>query len=122
MKSFSPSAPQQSDSFERLLTEASSFADLIHLSEGTHPTELLQRMTSYKPTTRLLQENVQALIADATRGEPNKVLPQCRQLALPHPMDAEWRFTDCTARVLLDAAVATTQPGDIVLLMGVPSV
>ena len=49
-------------------------------------------------------------------------LPQVSELALPHPLDAEWRFTGATSRKLLDIAIAATRPSDLILLVGVPSI
>jgi hypothetical protein len=62
------------------------------------------------------------MIVEARAASPGAELPQGGGLALPHPVDAEWRFTEETAEKLVRGAVATTRPGDSILLMGVPSV
>jgi len=62
------------------------------------------------------------MIAEARTSSVGAELPQGEGLALPHPVDAEWRFTEKTAEKLVHTAVAATQPGDSILLMGVPSV
>jgi hypothetical protein len=115
------SSIEQGDELELLLSEGvDSFRDLILRSKGKHPTELLHwleiRLQDH-PSVR-----VRAMIAEARSTDAGGDLPQGRGLALPHPIDAEWRFTDETAEALVDAAVAVTGVGDSVLLMGVPSV
>lgn len=104
------------------IAKARTFSDLVLLASGRYPTELLEFLRGCDHLDSTLQRHVQALIDDATMAVPGKRHPQGDGLALPHPMDAEWRFTDATADDLLVAAVDTTNAGDEILLMGVPSV
>jgi hypothetical protein len=99
-----------------------NFCDFVALAEGKHPSELFQRLIEYPPPDPLLQERARALIVEAQVPVSGNGHPQGAGLALPHPIDSEWRFTDATAELLLEAAVGTTVPGDAILLMGVPSV
>jgi hypothetical protein len=104
------------------IAEARTFSDLVLLASGRYPTELLELLRGCDHPDRALQRHVQALIDDATMIVPGNGHPQGAGLALPHPMDAEWRFTDGTADDLLAAAVDATNAGETILLMGVPSV
>ncbi|MBI1198712.1 MAG: hypothetical protein GC203_12690 [Phenylobacterium sp.] len=94
-----------------------SFPALVAAAKGRHPIELLADL-----------QGEQSLSAQRLAGEAGAVplftppLPQGEGLALPHPLDAEWRFCAETARGLVRRAVAVTRPGDKVLLLGVPTV
>jgi len=108
---------------DRLLADgAKSFQDLVVGARGRFPTEVLQFLERRRMGSGINDSIVDAMIAEARTASQGNGLPQGRGLALPHPMDAEWRFTEKTAEKLLRAAVAVTQPGDSILLMGVPSV
>ena len=39
----------------------------------------------------------------------------------PHPLDFDWRYTPQTIETLVERAIAATQPGDTVALLGTPS-
>lgn len=94
-----------------------AFADLVSAANGRHPIELLVDLQA-DPSP-----NAQRLAAEARAiALRSLALPQGEGLALPHPLDAEWRFSEYTARWLVERAVATTQPGDRILLLGVPTV
>lgn len=99
-----------------------SFSELVALAGGEHPSELLRRLMNYHSTDLVLLERAGCLLTEAKTLVQGNGHPQGAGLALPHPIDAEWRFTDRTADDLLAAAVEVTQPGDAILLMGVPSV
>jgi hypothetical protein len=91
-------------------------------ARGRFPTEVLQFLERRKIGSGIDACRVEAMIAEARTAVLGNGLPQGPGLALPHPIDAEWRFTDGTAEKLLRAAVTATQPGASILLMGVPSV
>jgi hypothetical protein len=99
-----------------------TFSELILATGGRHPTELLEFLRGLDEPDPALRRHLRRLIDDATTGVAGNGHPQGAGLALPHPMDCEWRFTDGTADDLLDAAGNATKPGDTILLMGVPSV
>jgi hypothetical protein len=108
---------------ERLLADgAKSFQDLVIAAKGRFPTEVLQFLERCRTGSGINACSVEAMIAEARTAALGDGLPQGGGLALPHPIDAEWRFNDETAEKLLRIAVTTTQPGDSILLMGVPSV
>jgi len=94
-----------------------SFSALVAAAKGRHPIELLEdlRDDASPDAQRISGEACAAPVF-------TPALPQGEGLALPHPLDAEWRFCAETARALVRRAVAATQPGDKILLLGVPTV
>jgi hypothetical protein len=102
--------------------DCATFSELTLATGGRHPTELLDFLRGLDEQDPALRRHVQSLIDDATTNIAGNGHPQGTGLALPHPMDCEWRFTDGTADDLLAAADSATKPGDTILLMGVPSV
>jgi len=85
---------------------------------GRHPIELFQALANSRLSAR-----DEALYCAAVAIEQNPgPLPQGDGLPLPHPLDAEWRFTDATADSLLARALLATSDGDAILLLGVPTV
>lgn len=117
-------APGDSDAeLDRLLSEgANSFRDFVIRAKGRYPTELLQHLARHPKGDDPVGRLVRAMMLEAKAQANTPGLPQGKGLALPHPIDAEWRFTEQTAEKLIEAAVATTVAGDTILLMGVPSV
>ena len=108
---------------ERLLAKGMrSFLDLVAGARGRFPTEVLAFLESRRMRNGVDAPILEAMIAEARAVSAGADLPQGTGLALPHPTDAEWRFTDETAERLIQTAVTVTQPGDSILLMGVPSV
>jgi hypothetical protein len=103
-------------------SSAASFYDFVTLADGMHPSELFQRLIDYAGSDVLLQERARALVTEAKIPVSGEGHPQGASLALPHPLDAEWRFTDATAEHLLKISIQATSPGNSILLMGVPSV
>jgi hypothetical protein len=99
-----------------------TFSELISVTGGRHPTELLDLLRGFEEPDPALRRHMQGLIDDAVASVAGNGHRQGDGLALPHPMDYEWRFTDRTADELLAAAGNATKPGDTILLMGVPSV
>jgi hypothetical protein len=106
----------------RTISGCATFSELILATGGRHPTELLELLRGLDEPDPALRRRLQALIEDATTVVAGKGHPQGEGLALPHPMDFEWRFADGTADDLLASAGGATQPGGTILLMGVPSV
>ncbi|OHB31100.1 MAG: hypothetical protein A2790_10635 [Phenylobacterium sp. RIFCSPHIGHO2_01_FULL_69_31] len=95
---------------------ALSFADIVAGAGGRHPTDVLAALNVGAGA------DARRLASEAARPPPASVLAQGDGLALPHPLDAEWRFDDATADALLARAVDLTQAGEAVLLLGVPTV
>jgi hypothetical protein len=116
-------SPTENLELDRLLfAGAHSFRELVSQAKGMYPTELLQFLESRPTDSGPTGKNVQAMIAEARLFVVGGNLPQGDGLALPHPIDAEWRFTEETAQSLIEAAVAATGAGESILLIGVPSV
>ena len=124
MRILSSKVTNEADStLERLLADgARSFEELVIGAKGRFPTEVLQFLESCPAGNEAYAEIIESMIVEARTASANAELPQGKGLALPHPIDAEWRFTEETADKLVRTAVAATQPGDSILLMGVPSV
>lgn len=99
-----------------------AFAHIISLSRGRHPIEILSRLEALSKTGGSIADRAARVSRNARRIEAPTTLDQGPGLPLPHPLDAEWRFTPDWARALLDRAVAATNPRDPILLLGVPSV
>jgi hypothetical protein len=105
-----------------LFAGARSFRELVSQAKGMYPTELLQFLECRPKDNGPMGRIVQTMIVEARSFVVGGNLPQGDGLALPHPIDAEWRFTEETARSLIENAVAATGAGESILLMGVPSV
>jgi hypothetical protein len=90
----------------------------ISEANGRHPIELFEALAKNRLSARD-QALYSALVAVERTPAP---LPQGDGLPLPHPLDAEWRFTDATADSLLARALVATGEGDSILLLGVPTV
>lgn len=101
---------------------ARTFGALLSQTSGLSPTDLLQALEQRRAEQGGDLRLVEDLISSA-RTEGNwGPLPQVSGLALPHPLDAEWRFSDVTLQELLDLAVSLTSNRDMISLVGVPSV
>lgn len=98
-----------------------SFADMVREGQGRHPIEIYQALR-HDGRALLGQGAANSLIGQAEALAPRTPAIQGVELALPHPLDAEYRFTDESAQAVLKAAVAATSPGDLILLFGVPTV
>jgi len=95
----------------------SSFPALVGAAKGRHPIELLTDLRSdVRPEAQRLAREAAAIPVRSP------ALLQGDGLALPHPLDAEWRFSAETAHALVRRAVEATQPGDKIYLLGVPTV
>lgn len=97
---------------------ATSFAFEVAAARGRHPLEILETLRAAAEQGCVRSKSLYAEGLDLEIGR----LDQGQALALPHPLDAEWRFDDATADRLLDRAVAATSPGEAILLLGVPTV
>jgi len=96
---------------------AASFADAVASAGGRHPIDVFTALQGEQGP------DAERLASEAATSAPATAnLPQGDGLALPHPSDAEWRFEDSTAEVLLERAVELTRRGDAILLLGVPTV
>lgn len=124
MRAPAPDYEHEADlTLERLLTGGtSSFKALVGGAKGRFPTEVLQFLQNQRSNPNFNAAVVEAMILEAQTSGPAQELQQGKGLALPHPVDSEWRFTEGTAEKLLSLAIAATDPGDLILLVGVPSV
>ena len=102
----------------RATSTPESFAELVESADGRHPIELFSDLAGAPGQTGTARLYVEA----TTLERPDKLLPQGEGLALPHPLDSEWRFQDATADALLGEAIEQTAPGGAIYLLGVPTV
>jgi hypothetical protein len=99
---------------------ASSFDELLCALPGVYPTLVAASVD------RLRQRNVisNSQHSKATRRRANErsqrsTIPS--SLPPPHPLDFDWRYSPETIELLVDRAIAVTQPGETVALLGTPS-
>jgi hypothetical protein len=113
---------QQALALERSLRRGTrSFEALVADAAGLFPTEVLRFLEAKRSAAAADVAPIESIIAGARSQAAIGNLPQGTGLALPHPLDAEWRFTDATSQKLLNMAVAATRPSELILLIGVPS-
>jgi hypothetical protein len=96
-----------------------SFREFVLALPGVLPDEAL---TSLIRIAGPKDVHLARLIADASRDSAPERLDQGRGLPLPHPLDSEFRFDEETAERLAGMLIATTAPGDEILLVGTPTV
>lgn len=116
-------ASDQSIILEDLLSDGvHSFSELVAKGNGRFPTEILEYLETLSATDTRFAHVAKSMIEEARRSSARKLHPQGDRLALPHPLDAEWRFNDETAKDLVQRALDATGAGDSILLLGVPTV
>lgn len=98
----------------------STFDDLLCALPGVYPTHVAASID------RLRQADVitKGQRRRATRRRQNEGLhrsPISSSLPPPHPLDFDWRYSPDTIEQLVERAMAGTQPGDTVALLGTPS-
>jgi hypothetical protein len=132
--------------FEALVRGVRTFDQLVASLPGVYPSvalNSLQRLVSAKKISTEVLANTFLLsekehknlvqpgsISYLRRGflKPVKQKPQqpnCLYhhipLPIPHPLDYDWRFSDTTARHLLNECAKVTQTDDTIVLLGTPS-
>lgn len=95
-----------------------TFEELVRQCAGLFPAEIAHAVRALDlstfPRTRLTEVDI------APRSQkPDR--PK-RNLAVPHPLDFDWRFDDETAADLAMRARDATRPGDAVVACGTPTV
>jgi hypothetical protein len=113
---------RETDWLAEPLTHSAGFQQLIATAGGRHPIELLAGLKTLACGSGTLAPKALQFCLEAEALEPARFAAQGDGLPLPHPLDFEWRFTDTTADDLIARSAAVTQPGDPIVLLGVPSV
>ena len=95
-----------------------TFEELVKQCEGLFPGDIARavrvlNLRSFPPTRLTDSSNV------TTAKEPDR--PE-QELAVPHPLDFDWRFDEETASALAMRACNATRPGDIMIACGTPTV
>jgi hypothetical protein len=93
---------------------ASSFESLVANCEGMYPSDIRDILVAEGA-------RFTALLRDAETAPMGSAACPQGPLALPHPQDSEWRFSDGCAEALARRAVRSAQ-GQPVLCLGVPMV
>lgn len=99
-----------------LVGHSPTFEAFVVAMPGVMPDEALAALR------RIPSADAARLAADAAVDRADRLIDQCGQLPLPHPLDSEFRFDGMTAGILAAGLVETTRNGDEILLIGVPSV
>lgn len=124
------SASQSASAFERQVDRwvageirrgAPTFDDLLCALPGVYPTSVADSIIRLR-NAEVISKG-QRRRAMQRRG---KVSPQRRtsslQLPPPHPLDFDWRYSPETVDQLIDRAIAATEPGETIALLGTPSI
>ncbi len=95
-----------------------TFEELVQQCAGLFPAEIARAVRELDlrtfPRTRLADVDIAAPLRKPDRPK--------RNLAIPHPLDFDWRFDDESAADLAMRARDATQPGDVVVTCGTPTV
>ena len=98
------------------------FASLLRTLPGVYPTEAVAGLHRIDSTPTLRREWANSIIADAERDLPNGLVDPLWQVPVPHPLDYDWRFSRESAEFIAARAMAATQVGGTLILLGVPSI
>ena len=100
------------------LSYPETFEELVKECDGLFPAEIARAVRDLNlrsfPRSRLTDLSIvtPAQGPDRPKGE----------LAVPHPLDFDWRFDEETAAALVTRARVATHPGDVVVACGTPTV
>src|SRR5262245_40385003 len=112
---FPNSDGQETSAVERSLRGGTrSFEGLVADAAGLFPSEVLRFLEAKRSEAVADTALIESIILEAFTEGASGNLPQGGGLALPHPLDAEWRFTDATSQKLLDMAVAASRPSELI--------
>lgn len=96
------------------------FASLVRALPGVPPPDVFKALVDSAPA--LGEDAAIRLTQSAANDHANGPVDQVSCLPLPHPLDAEFRFTKATSDELADWLLDATSPGDEILLIGTPTV
>jgi len=107
---------------EAIARGAKRFNELVALLPGVYPSVALislQRLASTKKIPAQVLANFTKFAEfslDKQDYSPHQIT-----LPVPHPLDYDWRFSDTTIQYLLDKCAELTHSGEIIALLGTPS-
>ena len=95
-----------------------SFDQLVARCGGLFPVDIVSALRELMPPGISIPDLV------ANRDPPPPVQPDrpAKYLAVPHPLDFDWRFDDATAGELFERSCKATDDGDVVVFCGTPTV
>ena len=103
--------------FQKLQSGISNFSELLKSLPGIYPTSVLdsiQRLISKKQIDESLIEKL--FIKKRSEDSISKSI-----FPTPHPLDYHWKFTEVTRTKLLNKAYELTKSGEVIGLVGTPS-
>jgi hypothetical protein len=104
---------------------AASFADLLGAVAGAYPGDVRACLGRLTAAGLLDAASTIRLMAPALPGEAPSAAAPARDTASvlpdPHPLDFDWRFDTGTVDAILARCVAATIPGEVITLLGCPS-
>lgn len=107
----------------------SSWPDFLRGLPGVYPSDALDALRRIVQRDDVVANDREAARSLAAAASADGVRPPFqpwrtsgRPLAVPHPLDFEWRFTPDSADALLDRCAAATSPAAPVVLVGAPTV
>lgn len=123
---------QYEDLIDRLIltkiaNSITEFDQLLISLPGVYPSILLNALRRLALSTRIDERIYEAALTH-TQDKPNPSqgsdFIERHQIKFPiqHPLDYEWRFNELASRRLLDEAVSVVKPGELIAMLGTPSV
>lgn len=109
-----------------LLQGSCTLTELFKAIPGVYPVLVLEAVSRLVLAQKIDAQIAAKIIKTAQRATSKPAdryaRPQRLPLPVPHPLDYDWRFSEAAIRKLTSLCLESTQAGDIVALLGVPSV
>jgi hypothetical protein len=101
-----------------LLSQQATFAEVVDGLAGADPLVIRDVLDTLAGDV-VVGSQAQALAHEARARQAERRPPA---LPIVHPLDYHWRFDKATIKRLVAAAASASEPGDVVVLLGTPSV
>ncbi len=103
-----------------LLENTLDFYELTSESRGVFPLQLRELISEESQGRSRVRQ--QAALFSRQYSLPSRRKPACDpELPVPHPLDADWRFSIRSAKQILEQVCRFLQPGDPILLVATPT-
>lgn len=99
---------------------ASTFDDLLCALPGVYPTHAADSIERLRKAA-IITKGQRRRATRRRENEGSHRSATSSSLPPPHPLDFDWRYSPETIEKLVDRAIAATQPGETVALLGTPS-
>ena len=99
----------------------STFDELLCSLPSVYPTQVAESLLRLRQSGAISKTQHRRGMSRRIEEEVHHRFSGSRPLPPPHPLDFDWRYSPATVEQLLDRAVAATQPGETVALLGTPS-